>query len=64
MSTVRTAVVTTAAAAAPRGALIRLRWKISLDMLVTLLVTILAVGLIVGYQVLSRIGPGRTARAR
>ncbi len=38
----------------PDGTLVRMRFRTSLDMLVTLAVTILALALTVGYQVFGR----------
>ena len=59
MSIIRAAVVEAAEAAAPRGDYLRVRFRISLDMILTFGIAILAIGLIVGYQVLSRINPAR-----
>ncbi len=59
MRILRAAVVETAGATAPRGAYLRLRFRTSLDIILTVGIAILALGLIVGYQVLSRINPAR-----
>jgi hypothetical protein len=38
----------------PGGPVTRMRWRTTLDMLVTLVVTVLAVVLTIGYQVVGR----------
>jgi hypothetical protein len=64
MSSVRGGIVAAVEAWLPRGELFRLRIRVSLEQLVTLGMTALAIALAIAYQVLSRIGPSRGAGPR
>lgn len=52
MNTLRTIVSGLIEGMAPDGTLVKVRLRITLDALLTLLVSIIAIGLTVGYQVL------------
>ncbi|MEA2026395.1 MAG: hypothetical protein U9O18_06870 [Chloroflexota bacterium] len=52
MSALRTILSGMGEGMTPDGTLVRARMRVTLDMIVTLLVSIMAVGLIVGFQVL------------
>jgi len=54
MSALRSILSGVGDALTPDGTLIRVNMRITLDMLVTLAVTVLAIGLTIGYQVLGR----------
>ncbi len=54
MSALRTILSAVADGMLPSGMVARMRFRTSLDMLVTLVVTMLAVGLAVGYQLVGR----------
>ena len=54
MSALRTIVSAVADWMAPDGTLVRMRFRTTLDTLVTLAVAVLAVGLAVGYQLVGR----------
>ena len=49
----------TGATISPRSATARIGVRMSLDLLLTLIVTAVATALVVGYQVLRRMGSGR-----
>jgi len=59
MPSVREVLGTMTEALTPGGAILRLRFRVSLDMLLTAAITLMAVGLAVTYQVLLRLGPRR-----
>jgi len=54
MSAIGTIISAIANSMTPDGTLARIRFRTTLDMLVTLVVTVLAVALTVGYQVFGR----------
>ncbi len=54
MSALRTIISAVADSMAPDGTLVRMRFRTTLDTLVTLAVAVLAVGLAVGYQLVGR----------
>jgi len=63
METLKDTLVDATEAVVPRPTIIRMRLRISRDKLVTLLFTLLAVALAVGYQVLRRL-PGSSPESR
>ena len=56
MRALQTILAAVADAMTPDATLVRMRFRATLDMLLTLAVTVLAVALAIGYQVLGRIG--------
>jgi len=54
MSAFRTIFSAVSDSMTPDGTIVRMRMRTTLDMLLTLAITALAVGLIVGYQVVGR----------
>jgi len=62
MSALRTILSAIAESMAPDGTMVKMRFRVTLDMLTTLAVTVLAIGLGIGYQVLGRRGARGSSR--
>jgi hypothetical protein len=54
MSALRTIFSAMSGSMTPDGTMVRIRFRTTLDMLLTMAITVLAVGLAVGYQVFGR----------